>query len=224
MVRGEFLLGRPRGTVPAGYLAGRGLRRGPGGRTTPGIAPGWGTWACAWAVPRLSATQSRIDALEAAESGGPRCRCAIRRGPRSRRMDSSPLRLELARSLLVLGRIERRRKARQSPSARPYSVRSSWPPRSATGRCRPRSERELPRVAPAGPPRLTVTEQRVAEAHRWRRDQPRRRGAPLRQRSHHRDARRLHLDRKLGVRTRAELGRKLLDAPASSTYRRGPAP
>ncbi len=30
--------------------------------------------------------------------------------------------------------------------------------------------------------------------------------------------------RKLGVRTRAELARKLLDAPASSTYRRGPAP
>ncbi len=38
------------------------------------------------------------------------------RGPRSRHTESTPLRLELADSLLVLGQIERRRKARnQSP-------------------------------------------------------------------------------------------------------------
>ena len=76
--------------------------------------------------------------------------------------ESSPLRLELARSLLTLGQIERRRKARkQSRSAlaraRDLAAEIGHRPLQA------RIERELPRVAAArAGDELTVTEQRVA--------------------------------------------------------------
>ena len=77
--------------------------------------------------------------------------------------ESAPLRPELARSLLVLGQVERRRRARRRS-------------RGALGRAHDLAremghqpllaliERELPRVAAArSGPELTVTEQRVAE-------------------------------------------------------------
>jgi DNA-binding NarL/FixJ family response regulator len=122
--------------------------------------------------------------------------------------------LELARSLLVLGRIQRRRKARkQSRGALGQALRLA----TEIGH-RPllaEIERELPRVAAVrSGTELTATEQRVAQL--------------ITQGATNRDAAAAlfvsvrtvethvaSIYRKLGVRNRAELGRRL-SGPAGS--------
>ena len=121
---------------------------------------------------------------------------------------SSPLRLELARSLLVLGQIERRRKARgQSRDAmlRAHQLATEMDHRPLLAEI----ERELPRVAAArSGTELTATEQRVADliaAGATNRDAAAALFVSVRTIETHVAA----IYRKLGVRTRAELARRL---------------
>jgi DNA-binding NarL/FixJ family response regulator len=112
--------------------------------------------------PALTGDAARIDALAAAAAGDLDTAAASAReavGAHGR----SPLRVELARSLLVLGRIERRRRARRQ--ARAALQRASTlagemghrPLQAEIGR-------ELPRIAAArSGDELTDAEQRVAE-------------------------------------------------------------
>lgn len=121
---------------------------------------------------------------------------------------SSPLRLELARSLLVLGQIERRRKARgQSRDAllRAHQLATEMDHRPLLAEI----ERELPRVAAArSGTELTATEQRVADliaAGATNRDAAAALFVSVRTIETHVAS----IYRKLGVRTRAELARRL---------------
>ena len=123
---------------------------------------------------------------------------------------SSPLR-ELARSLLALGRIERRRKARRQSrdalsQARKLAAAIGHKPLLAE------IEQELPRIAPTrSGSELTATEQRVADliaAGATNRDAAAELFVSVRTVETHVAS----IYRKLGVRTRAELARKL---PAS---------
>ena len=105
---------------------------------------------------------------------------------------SSPLQLELARSLLVLSQIERRRKPAGSP-ATPCCERISWPPEMDHRPLLAEIERELPRVAAALRCRADRYRTAGRRPDRGRRDQAGRRGDAVRQRADHRDACRGHL-------------------------------
>ena len=168
--------------------------------------------------PTLTGCADRIDALAAAQDGD------LDRAAESARAavaahEASPLSQELARSLLVLGRIERRRKARKQSRgaltrARALAVEIGHRPLLA------QIDQELPRTAPArSGTELTAAEQRVA-------------GLIAKGATNREAAAELFISvrtvethvasiyRKLGVRTRAELARKLVMPPAEGTFRR----
>jgi len=168
--------------------------------------------------PALTGAAYRIDALAAAQDGG------LDQAAESARAavaahEASPLRLELARSLLVLGRIERRRKARKQSRealsrARELAAAMSHQPLLAE------IERELPRIAAArSGTELTATEQRVADliaSGATNRDAAAELFVSVRTVETHVAS----IYRKLGVRTRAELARKLAGSPAGGTVRK----
>jgi DNA-binding CsgD family transcriptional regulator len=112
--------------------------------------------------PALTGDAARIDALAAAGAGDLDAAAAFARAAAAAHQ-ASPLLLELARSLLVLGRIERRRKARRQ--ARDALQRA----RALAGQMGHRPlqadiDRELPRVTPVrSGAELTRAEQRVAD-------------------------------------------------------------
>jgi DNA-binding CsgD family transcriptional regulator len=112
--------------------------------------------------PALLGDAARIDALAAAVAGDLDAAVASARAAVEAH-ERSPLRVELARSLLVLGRIERRRKARRQARAALQRARAladqmgHRPLQAAIGR-------ELPRITPArSGDQLTGAEQRVAD-------------------------------------------------------------
>jgi DNA-binding CsgD family transcriptional regulator len=155
----------------------------------------------------LAGTASRIDALAAAQAGDLDPAAQLARQAVAAH-ESSPLRPELARSLLALGQIERRRRARHESRAalsraRDLAREMGHQPLLA------RIERELPRVAAtrAGD-QLTVTEQRVAQliaAGATNREAAAELFVSVRTIETHVAA----IYRKLGVRTRAELANRL---------------
>jgi DNA-binding CsgD family transcriptional regulator len=159
----------------------------------------------------LTGDAGRIDALAAAQDGN------LDRAAESARAavaahEASPLRLELARSLLVLARIERRRKARKQSRAaltraRELAAEIGHKPLLAE------IEQELPRIAPArSGAELTAAEQRVADliaAGATNRDAAAELFVSVRTVETHVAS----IYRKLGVRTRAELVRKLPASP-----------
>ena len=157
--------------------------------------------------PALTGTASRIEALAAAQAGDLDAAAESARAAVAAH-ETAPLRVELARSLLALGQIERRRKARkQSRSAlagaRDLATKIGHKPLQA------RIERELLRVAAtrAGD-ELTLTEQRVAgliAAGATNRDAAAALFVSVRTVETHVAA----IYRKLGVRNRAELARRL---------------
>jgi DNA-binding CsgD family transcriptional regulator len=112
--------------------------------------------------PALSGDAARIDALAAAATGdldtaATSARQAVEAHGRSR------LRVELARSLLVLGRIERRRRARGQARA---ALRRAFTLADEMGHRPLQAEigRELPKISPArSGDELTGAEQRVAD-------------------------------------------------------------
>ena len=124
--------------------------------------------------------------------------------------ESCPLRLELARSLLVLGQVERRRKARQRSRA---ALRRAWELAAEMGH-RPllaQIEREMPLVAARAGNELTAAERRVAglvAAGASNRDAAAALFVSVRTVETHVAS----IYRKLGVRTRAELARALSGA------------
>jgi DNA-binding CsgD family transcriptional regulator len=157
--------------------------------------------------PALVGDAHRIEALLAAEAGdldaaGDSARAAVAAH------EASPLRPELARSLLVLGGLERRRKARRQ--SRDALVRAR---ELATGMGhRPlldQIEQELPRVAAErSGTELTATERRVADliaAGATNRDAAAALFVSVRTIETHVAS----IYRKLGVRTRAELARRV---------------
>jgi DNA-binding CsgD family transcriptional regulator len=162
--------------------------------------------------PTLTGDASRIGALAAAQDG------ALDRAAESARAavaahEVSPLRLELARSLLALGRIERRRKARKQSRdalvrARELATKIGHRPLLA------QIEQELPRIAAArSGSELTATERRVAgliAAGATNRDAAAELFVSVRTVETHVAS----IYRKLGVRTRAELARKFAAAGA----------
>jgi len=128
------------------------------------------------------------------------------------RQRPGPLRPEVARSLLVLGRIERRRKARKRSRAALIQARDL----AAEIGHRPllaEIEHELPRVAAArSGTELTATEQRVADliaTGATNRDAAAELFVSVRTVETHVAS----IYRKLGVRTRAELAHKLSAQP-----------
>ena len=157
--------------------------------------------------PALTGTACRIDALADAAAGDLEAAAAAARAAVAAH-ESSPLRLELARSLLVLGRIERRRKVRgQSREAllraRELAARMGHQPLLAE------IEQELPRVAAErSGTELTATERRVADliaGGATNRDAAAALFVSVRTVETHVAS----IYRKLGVRTRAELARRL---------------
>jgi DNA-binding CsgD family transcriptional regulator len=162
--------------------------------------------------PAWTGAASRIDALAAARSGDLDAAAASARAAVAA-YEMTPLRFELARSLLVLGQIERRRKARKRSRSALVRARDL----AAEIGHRPletRIERELPRVAAArAGDELTVTEQRVAEliaAGTTNRDAAAALFVSVRTVETHVAA----IYRKLGVRTRAELARRYSGTPS----------
>jgi len=162
--------------------------------------------------PAWTGAASRIDALVAAQAGDPDTAAAAARAAVAAH-ETAPLRFELGRSLLVLGQIERRRKARKQSRraltrARDLAVEIGHKPLQA------RIERELPRVAAArAGDELTVTEQRVAgliAAGATNRDAAAALFVSVRTVETHVAA----IYRKLGVRTRAELARRFAGTSA----------
>jgi DNA-binding CsgD family transcriptional regulator len=157
--------------------------------------------------PALAGDAHRIDALLAAQAGDLDTAAAAARAAVAAHQ-SSPLRLELARSLLVLGRIERRRKARRQSRqvlarARELGTEIGHRPLLAA------IEKELPQVAAErSGTELTATERRVADliaAGSTNRDT----AAVLFVSVRTVDAHVASIYRKLGVRTRAELARRI---------------
>jgi DNA-binding CsgD family transcriptional regulator len=149
----------------------------------------------------------RIDALLCAEAGDLDAAAVAARAAVDAH-ESSPLRPELARSLLVLGRIERRRRARRQSRevlarARQMAAEMGHRPLLAE------IERELPRVAAGrSGSELTATERRVADliaAGATNRDTAAMLFVSVRTVETHVAS----IYRKLGVRTRAELARRM---------------
>ena len=157
--------------------------------------------------PGLTGNADRIDALVQAEAGDLDAAAESARAAVAGH-GSSPLRVELARSMLALGRIERRRKARKQARdalsrARKLAAEIGHKPLLAE------IERELPRVAAArSGTELTATEQRVADliaGGATNRDAAAALFVSVRTVETHVAS----IYRKLGVRTRAELAHKL---------------
>jgi DNA-binding CsgD family transcriptional regulator len=156
--------------------------------------------------PALVGDAARVDALAAAAAGdldaaADHARAAVAAH------GLSPLRPELARSLLVLGQVERRRKARrQSRDAlrRAYELAAEMGHRPLLAQI----ERELPRVAAErSGSELTATERRVADliaGGATNRDAAAALFVSVRTIETHVAS----IYRKLGVRTRAELARR----------------
>jgi DNA-binding CsgD family transcriptional regulator len=158
--------------------------------------------------PALVGDACRIDALVAARAGELDAAAGSARAAVAAH-GSSPLRVELALSLLMLGRIERRRKARSQSraalaQARELAAQIGHRPLLAE------IDRELSRVAAArSGTELTATERRVAEliaGGATNRDAAAALFVSVRTVETHVAS----IYRKLGVRTRAELGRRLL--------------
>ncbi len=155
----------------------------------------------------LTGDAHRIDALICAEAGDLDAAADAARAAVAAH-ESSPLRPELARSLLVLGRIERRRKARRrsrNTLARARELAGEMGHRPLLAEI----ERESPRAAPerAGH-ELTVTERRVADliaGGATNRDAAAALFVSVRTIETHVAS----IYRKLGVRTRAELARRM---------------
>ena len=156
--------------------------------------------------PALTGDAHRIDALAAAAAGDLEAAAEAARAAVAAHQ-SSPLRLELARSLLVLGQIERRRKARGRSRdalvrARELAAQMGHRPLLAA------IEKELPRVAAErSGAELTATERRVADliaAGATNRDA----AAALFVSARTIETHVASIYRKLGVRTRAELARR----------------
>ena len=142
--------------------------------------------------PALTGDAHRIDALVAAAAGDLDAAAESARAAVTAH-GSSPLRLELARSLLVLGQIERRRKARgQSRDAlrRAHELATEMGHRPLLA-----ADRTGAAAGRGGTVRQRADRDRAAgrRPDRGRRDQPGRRGGAVRQRADHRDARRVHL-------------------------------
>jgi len=161
--------------------------------------------------PALTGDAERIDALVAAAAGGLDSAAESARAAVTAH-GSCPLRLELARSLLVLGQVERRRKARgQSRDAlrRAHALATAMGHRPLLAQI----ERELPRVAAErSDSELTATERRVADmiaAGATNRDAAAALFVSVRTIETHVAS----IYRKLGVRTRAELARRLPAGP-----------
>jgi DNA-binding CsgD family transcriptional regulator len=168
--------------------------------------------------PTLTGDANRIDALAAAR-GGDLDRAAESARAAVAAHEASPLRVELARSLLVLGRIERRRKARKQSRealsrARELAVAMGHQPLLTE------IEQELPRIAAVrSGAELTATEQRVADllaTGATNRDAAAQLFVSVRTVETHVAS----IYRKLGVRTRAELARKLASSSAEGAPRR----
>ena len=162
--------------------------------------------------PALLGDGDRIAALVLAQQGDLDAAAASGRAAVAAH-GASPLRVELARSLLVLGRIERRRKARKESRsaltrARELAAEIGHRPLLAE------IERELPRVAAArSETDLTATERRVAELiadGATNRDAAAALFVSVRTVETHVAS----IYRKLGVRTRVELARRLPAQPA----------
>ncbi|MGO8960048.1 MAG: AAA family ATPase [Streptosporangiaceae bacterium] len=158
--------------------------------------------------PALIGGADRIDALAAAQAGNLNEAAELARAAVAAHGES-PLRLELARSLLALGRIERRRKARtdsRNALQRAREIASAANHRPLLAEI----ERELPRVTGTrSRAELTATEQRVAEligSGATNRDAAAALFVSVRTVETHVAS----IYRKLGVRTRAELTRHLL--------------
>ena len=161
--------------------------------------------------PALTGAANRIDALIFAQAGDLDAAAAAARAAVAAHR-ASPLRPEVARSLLVLGRIERRRKARKRSRAALTQARDL----AAEIGHRPllaEIEHELPRVAAArSGTELTATEQRVADliaTGATNRDAAAELFVSVRTVETHVAS----IYRKLGVRTRAELAHKLSAQP-----------
>ena len=161
--------------------------------------------------PALTGDADRIDALLCAAAGDLDSAAASAQAAVTAH-GSSPLRLELARSLLVLGQVERRRKARgQSRAAlrRAHELAIKMGHRPLIGEVL----REMPRVAAErSGSELTATERRVAgliAAGATNRDAAAELFVSVRTIETHVAS----IYRKLGVRTRAELARRLPASP-----------
>jgi DNA-binding NarL/FixJ family response regulator len=157
--------------------------------------------------PALTGDAHRIDALICARDGDLEAAADAARAAVTAH-GSSPLRPELARSLLVLGRIERRRKARRQSRealrrARELAAEMGHRPLLAE------IERELPRVAAErSGTQLTATERRVADliaAGATNKDAAAALFVSVRTIETHVAS----VYRKLGVHTRAELTRRI---------------
>jgi len=164
--------------------------------------------------PALTGDANRIAALIAALAGDLDTAAELARAAVAAHQQT-PLRPELARSLLALGRIERRRKARKQARdalnrARALAARMGHRPLLAE------IDGELPRVAAARlPTELTATEQRVADLiadGATNRDAATALFVSVRTVETHVAS----IYRKLGVRNRAELARKLSAPQAGS--------
>jgi DNA-binding NarL/FixJ family response regulator len=156
--------------------------------------------------PALTGDAQRIDALICAEAADLDAAAESARAAVAA-YESSPLRPELARSLLVLGQVERRRKARrQSRDAlrRAHELAAQMDHRPLLAQI----EREMPRVAAQrSGSELTATERRVADliaAGATNRDAAAALFVSVRTVETHVAS----IYRKLGVRTRAELARR----------------
>jgi DNA-binding CsgD family transcriptional regulator len=157
--------------------------------------------------PALTGDAHRIDALLSAAAGDLDAAAGSAKAAVAAH-GSSPLRPELARSLLVLGRIERRRKARRPARdalRRAHELATEMGHRPLLAEI----ERELPRVAAErSSTELTATERSVADliaAGATNRDAAAALFVSVRTIETHVAA----IYRKLGVRTRAELARLL---------------
>jgi DNA-binding CsgD family transcriptional regulator len=173
------------------------------------------------ARPALIGDASRIDALIAASAGDLDAAAESARAAVAAH-GASPLRVELARSLLTLGRIERRRRARRESRgalsrARELAGQIGHRPLLAE------IEQELPRVAAArSGTELTATERRVAELiaeGATNRDAAAALFVSVRTIETHVAS----IYRKLGVRTRAELARRLVAQQAAHQAGHEPA-
>jgi DNA-binding CsgD family transcriptional regulator len=159
------------------------------------------------ARPALVGDAGRIEALVAASAGDLDAAAESARAAVAAH-GASPLRVELARSLLTLGRIERRRRARKESrgalsGARKLAAQIGHRPLLAE------IEQELPRVVAArSGTELTATERRVAELiadGASNRDAASALFVSVRTVETHVAS----IYRKLGVRTRAELARRI---------------